>query len=189
MSNYKRYVSFFIICLVLTWPVKIQAEVFQDIRTNYHYTNDHLKSFKVKKYSDVFLSINKNDETFSYEANAVFQLAVTDMKVYSYKNYTKIVLTFDARGEDRISEYYYYNDKLYFAFTTVAEYAKNKDEDEDGFDHTKKRIVEDRYYFNKEQMIRWIHDKGKHINSTRDEYKKKAEEILHDAKVYIKINK
>jgi hypothetical protein len=185
MLSFKKYLLSASLLCSIYFPSVIQADLFQDIRAKYAYTNENINSFTTKEYFNVFLSDDINESNFSYEAKNIFQLALSNITVSSNNEYTKIILTFDSRGEDQISEYYYFKGNIYFVYKVITEYSKNKDED--NFLESNKKILQNRYYFDNQKMIRWINNDKHQVDSTSKQYKESAKQILHDSKVYFQL--
>lgn len=97
-------------------------------------------------------------------------------KAYFDKNDIKLieVVWYGETGK-RVLEYYFDNDSLFFAFEQLFEYnapmyidketAKYEGVD-DYFDPDKTTIVENRYYFGNEVLIRWLDNSKKKIDLT-----------------------
>lgn len=185
MLNFKKYTLHVSLLCLIAFPSLIEADLFQNIRNHYAYTNENINSFTTKEYFNVFLSDNVNDDNFSYEAKNIFQLALSDMVVSSNKEYTKITLKFDSRGEDQVSEYYYYKGDIFFVFKAITEYSKNKDDD--NFEKSSKKIIQNRYYFDNQKMIRWINDEKHQVDSNSKQFKKNNKQILSDSKTYFRL--
>jgi len=83
--------------------------------------------------------------------------------------------------------FYYSDDKLIFALFTRHQYnapfyfdkkmAKEYGVDE-FFDESKTEILENRYYFKKNTLLRWVNSKGEIENNTADEFEIEAQNII-----------
>jgi hypothetical protein len=97
----------------------------------------------------------------------------------------KAVVQFDGGRADLISEYYFWNDTLIFVLKTRTDYEKPKWADD--FNATSKTIKENRYYFNKDELIQWIESDKKQVDLSKVD-KKIEKEIISDSKLYMHIN-
>jgi len=88
----------------------------------------------------------------------------------------KIIAIFYGETGKSITEYYVINEAPFFVFETNINYnnfiyKKNK---------TTQTKIENRYYFYENNMIKWLDDKGKSINSNADVFKNQEKNILAD---------
>ena len=83
-------------------------------------------------------------------------------------------------------EFYYQNKSLIFAFYKSHQYnvpfyvtpEVTKDASGITFDPKKTKITEDRHYFAKGKMVRWIDENKKEVNVTSKEFKGSEKDIL-----------
>ena len=96
-------------------------------------------------------------------------------KFYDGDNLRKAILVLYGETGKSITEYYFANGRLFFAYERIEEY--NKPIYENGTKVNK--VEENRYYFNNLRLIRWINS-GKMINNSL--YPAKEKELLDDIK-------
>jgi hypothetical protein len=85
-----------------------------------------------------------------------------------------------------IEEYYYRNGSLMFAYYVFHRYnvpyyitpEKAKEIGGEAFDHKKTKIEENRYYFNKWKMIRWLNEEGKEVDIKSVEFNAAEKEVM-----------
>jgi hypothetical protein len=106
-------------------------------------------------------------------------------RFYTDKILVKAVVTFDGDREDLTSEYYFHNQQLFFVFKKKIEYHKPKWDKE--FDPKKKTVLENRFYFENDKLIRWVDSSKKMRKTTDAEFKTKEQQILSDANLYREI--
>jgi len=76
-----------------------------------------------------------------------------------------------------LEEYYYSNGKLIFVFEKVFHYNKPMGK--------VVRSEENRYYFNNDQLIRWIDSSGKQPDTTSEDSRTKQKELLEASNLFI----
>ena len=105
-------------------------------------------------------------------------------RFYESKKLKKAVVSFDSEREDQTSEYYYFEDKVFFVFKVRTKYKKSKWSD--NFNKNDKEVFENRYYFSDNKLIKWI-DSNKSIVNLEKVDKKIEKQIISDSELYRKI--
>ena len=127
--------------------------VLKDIREKYKFIKNNMQSYDTA-------SIQLWDESTDGGRATAF---------YDNKSLKLIkVFYFGETGKTQI-EYYFNNDKLFFAFEKASRYnrpyywdKKHMQENNDSviYDQNKTIVIEDRYYFNDEKLILWINNEN-----------------------------
>jgi hypothetical protein len=149
-------------------------------------TDDPIKNIK-NEYARIKSSLN--DFTIdSLNLSVEYSTDGGIMYCYSDENKKAKLLSCDLYGESgkSHSEYYIDNDSLFFLFQqsflyNSPYYMITKEYADMGFelfDPGKTRTTEDRFYFFKGKLIRWIDEDSKIVNSESAEFKKKEKDIL-----------
>ena len=86
----------------------------------------------------------------------------------------KIVATYYGEMGRTIEEYYFANGKLIFVYQKVFHYNRP-------LSGKVVRTEESRFYFNNDQLIRWLDEKGKQVSSSTPEYLEKQKDYLEAA--------
>jgi|GEM_PF-3203904 len=150
------------------------------IRTHYLKVNNELD--KYKKIDFINVGLFKDSNPYSMEGAKLFNLAIINCYKYFKDNkIKKIVVTFDGEYNFQTSEYYIWNDKLFFVFKKQIQFLKSRtSENLTGKDKT---IIENRYYIKNNKIIRWLNEKKKKV---LDKVKIKSEEkiLIHDYELY-----
>jgi hypothetical protein len=89
----------------------------------------------------------------------------------------KMVATHYGEMGRTSEEYYYSSGKLIFVFEKVFHYNKP-------MSGKVVRTVENRYYFDNDNLIRWIDEKGKQIDSSTEEFRSKQKDTLENSHRY-----
>ena len=90
----------------------------------------------------------------------------------------KLVATHYGEMGRTSEKYYYSNGKLIFVFEKVFHYNKPM---------TGKvvRTVENRYYFDNGQMIRWVDENQKQVDASGEEFRSKQKELLETSNLFV----
>lgn len=75
-----------------------------------------------------------------------------------------------------VEEYYYSNGKLIFVFEKVLNYNKPMGK--------VVRTTENRYYFNNDQLIRWLDEKGKQADTSSEDARSKQKDLLENSNLF-----
>jgi hypothetical protein len=89
----------------------------------------------------------------------------------------KIVATHYGEMGGTVEEYYFANGKLIFVFEKVLHYNKPMS---GKVVHT----MENRYYFDNDNLIRWIEENGKQADTSSEEFRSKQKELLDHSKLF-----
>lgn len=135
---------------------------------------------------DIIANIKKqfteiNQSTNSYDVNVVEILGESteggELKSYTQNGeLKKMVVSYFGEMGKLVEEYYFFKEQLFFAFIQRYSYDKPI-----YVEHSKvEKIEEERYYFHKDKLIRWLNpDKEKVASSS---FKQKEFTILQDVK-------
>lgn len=88
-----------------------------------------------------------------------------------------------------IDEYYYQNQQVVFVLATTHQYnmpiyidAKQaKELGMEGFDPKKTKVLENRYYFNQGQLIRWIDENKQAVKTSDARFKAEGKKVLAES--------
>lgn len=140
---------------------------------------------KINNAEDNYRTIEKEILGKSAEGgNAVYYI---DDEGYGL---AKIVATYFGETGKSIVEYYYHEGELFFVFNQKYKYNRPiiYDEemaaefgDDEVFDISKSTITEDRYYFDKDELIRWLDNDKEEVASTSDEFAEKNTELIENS--------
>ncbi|WP_025667482.1 hypothetical protein [Aquimarina megaterium] len=118
--------------------------VLEDIRSEYKTIRNNITSY-VKKSPEIELNTTEGGLVTAYLDNK-------DLRLIE-------IIEFGETGKN-ITQYYFKNRKLFFAFD--QQYRYNTPIYNEEFDANKTTIIEDRYYFHKEKLFLWLDtDKNK----------------------------
>ncbi len=92
----------------------------------------------------------------------------------------KIVATHYGEIGKAVEEFYYWDDQLIFVFRKDFQYDKP-------LSGRTVSTKENRFYFDKDRLIRWIGEKGRQIPSKQPEYGEKQREYLESSAQFIKL--
>jgi hypothetical protein len=155
------------------------------IRGEFIRINSSIETFNKISNPDIYLSRDKVSPEFSFEAYDIYGLAMANLdRFYESKKLKKAVVSFDSEREDQTSEYYYFEDKVFFVFKVRTKYKKSKWSD--NFNKNDKEVFENRYYFSDNKLIKWI-DSNKSIVNLEKVDKKIEKQIISDSELYRKI--
>lgn len=90
----------------------------------------------------------------------------------------KLVVTHYGEMGRTSEEYYYSNGKLIFVFEKVSHYNKP-------MSGKVIRTVENRYYFDNDQMIRWIDENQKQADTSGEEFRSKQKDLLENSNRFV----
>ena len=155
-----------------------QDEVIKDIRKKYKIIRENYT-----KYDSVSFEI-EGESTEGAEGTA-----------YSEDGSIKYmdITWFGESGRVQI-QYYFHNQKLFFAFEQNFSYNRpvywnaetaKASGDNEVHDPTKTKIEENRYYYNKGEIVRWLDPKKKKLDLKDEAIQKRAAEFLKDAYRYM----
>jgi len=131
--------------------------VINDIRVKYKNIRDNLTTYDTTT-AEIWGESTEGGQAVAY---------------YDGEDIKLIEVTWFGEMGKRKIEYYFDNEQLFFAFNTDYEYnrpifwdkktAKGYGDNE-AFDYSKTKIKENRYYFNNEQLIRWLDNEKKEVD-------------------------
>lgn len=97
---------------------------------------------------------------------------------FSGPSIVKISATFYGEMGRATDEFYYWNDKLIFAFRKHSHYRTP-------LSGKVVRTTENRYYFKDDKLIRWIGEDGKQVSTTAPEFGQAEGRLLASSKQFI----
>jgi hypothetical protein len=131
------------------------TDLIEQIRNEYNLINKSLDSYTKVENNDINVYKDLNPDNYSFESEDIYQLAMINLiRFYDNGKIKKAVVKFNGDRQDLISEYYYKNDSLFFVFKTRIDYKNPKWSE--NFNETDKKVLENRFYFNREKLIKWI---------------------------------
>ena len=92
----------------------------------------------------------------------------------------KIVATHFGESGKAVEEFYYWDDQLIFIFRKDFHYDKP-------LSGKTVSTEENRFYFNNDQLIKWLRGKRKQIKSDQSEYGEKQREYLESSAAFLKL--
>ena len=125
----------------------------------------------INKRSSRFKKVKKELSGFSLEGGQL--IAYLDGPAV-----VKLVVTHYGEMGRTSEEYYYSNGKLIFVFEKVSHYNKP-------MSGKVVRTVENRYYFDNDQMIRWIDENGKQADTSGEEFQSKQKDLLENSNRFV----
>lgn len=138
---------------------KTEEEIILEIRKKYADINNNINSYKKVK-RDLIGESTEGGELEGYLNNGELK---------------KLIATYYGEMGKLIEEYYFWDNRLFFVFT--QDYIYNKPMSMDGSKVEKKD--ENRYYFHKDKLIRWLDPNKAKVNQSKRTEKEK--EILQNA--------
>lgn len=112
----------------------------------------------------------------------------SQIKIYKDKNSSTRLIIADHFGEmgKKYEEYYFKNDTLIFKFSELQQYnvpffmtgQMAKELGSDPYDPDKTKIFENRFYFYKNELIRWLDNSKTEISKQDKRFKEKEKEIF-----------
>ncbi len=158
------------------------TDLIEQIRNEYNLINKSLDSYTKVESNDINVYKDLNPDNYSFESVEIYRLAIINLiTYYDSGEIKKAVVKFDGDRQDLISEYYYKNDSVFFVFKTRIDYKNPKWSDD--FNETEKDILENRFYFNDNKLIKWI-DSVNNIVDLITVEKTISENIISDAELY-----
>ncbi len=159
------------------------SEEIKIIRERFNNINTSISNFTKKENKDISISKDTNPDNYAFESENIYRLAVTNVnRFYEDATLKKAIVKFEGSQEDLISEYYYWNDKIFFVFKTKINYSKAKWSDH--FNESDAKKIESRFYFQNNKLIKWLDHQKAQIDLNSAETKKKEQEILSDSQLY-----
>ncbi len=135
---------------------KTEADIILDIKEKYASIHNNLKSFKV---------VTKEAMGESTEGGYL-------EGYYSDKALKKIVASYFGEMGKQVEAYYFWEDELFFVFTQTYQY--NMPIHMEG--SKVEAIEEQRYYFNKRKIVRWLNANKEKVS--RSQFSQKEVDIL-----------
>lgn len=158
------------------------TNLIKQIRNEYDLINKSLDSYAKIENDDINVYKDLNPDNYSIESVEIYRLAVINMiRYYDKGEIKKIIVKFDGDRQDLMSEYYYINGTMIFAFKTLIDYKKPKWSDD--FNESDKDIFENRFYFNDNKLIKWI-DSDKNVVDLSAKDSTTVKLLLHDSELY-----
>lgn len=163
------------------------TDLIEQIRNEYNLINNSLGSYSKIENNDINVYKDLNPDNYSFESEDIYRLAMINLiRYYDNGELKKAVVKFNGDRQNLISEYYYKNDSLFFVFKTELDY-KNPKWSED-FNETEKKVLENRFYFNGEKLIKWIDFNKETVGLTAID-STLTKKIISDSELYKNIAK
>lgn len=155
----------------------------KDIRKKFSTINESLDKYDRIETNDINVYKDINPEKYSYESVGIYGLAMVNLeRYYDEDKLRKAIVTFDAEGSDMISEYYFWDDVIFFVFQTKINYKSAKWAVD--FDPNKKKVWENRYYIENGKLIKWINS-DKNIVDLSKINNEVESQVISDADLYM----
>jgi len=163
------------------------TDLIEQIRNEYNLINKSFDSYTKVENNDINVYKDLNPDNYSFEGEEIYRIAMINLiRYYDNGEIKKAVVNFNGDRQDLISEYYYKNDSLFFVFKTQLDY-KNPKWSKD-FNKTDKKVLENRFYFNGEKLIKWIDFNKETVDLTAID-STLTKKILSDSELYKNIAK
>lgn len=165
--------------LFLICSSSIAQNQIQSIREHFKYVNDNISSMRIEK-----------SKTFDESTDGA---EIT--KYFNEERCVKIRLEYFGETGKLFREYYVSNDELLFVFDqeynyNMPYYMDSVRAAQSGFDQwfdpSKTNLLESRFYFDNDKMIRWINPSGKHILKGAEGWLDKESFYIEDLKARLK---
>jgi len=155
-----------------TFSVNEENKIVLDIRKKFtEIEND---------YSSKYKRVEKELNDYSTEGG-------TATMYYNIDQIRKVKISFYGETGKSITEYYIWDNKVFFMFRKSYYYNSPiyfiKDIPEEGieaFDEKKTEVFEDRYYFSSEKLIRWIDSDKMKVEKPSPKFNVKMVETMED---------
>lgn len=171
-----------ILMLIILLAGFSNEDLIKQIRNEYNLINKSIDSYSKIENNDISVYEDLNPDNYSHESVDIYRLAMINLiRYYDNDKIRKAIVSFSGDRQDLISEYYYKNDSLIFVFKTQIDYEKPKWSDD--FNESEKEIIKNRFYFNDNNLIKWINSNNRVVDlSIKDGTTVKS--ILHDSELY-----
>lgn len=129
----------------------------------------------ILKIRKEYAGINADSKKYHIVLKDIYGLSTEGGEVKSYYNgneLKKSVLTLYGEMGKSVKEYYFADKQVFFCYERHAEYDKPITQK----DKRIKKVEENRYYFNKEKLIRWVGASGEIVPSVQ--YTEQAQMLL-----------
>ena len=148
------------IALLVGYPT---TDLIKEIRDEYYLVNKSIHSYSKITNNDINVYKDLNASNYSFESEDIYRLAIINLvRYYDNNKIKKAIVSFNGDRQDLISTYYYKNDSLFFVFKSQVNYTYPKHSD--NFDVNDRKVLENRFYFNKNKLIKWIDVNKKTVN-------------------------
>ena len=148
-----------------------QQTLIKEIRAKYSTIREHLASYDTTTIEITDESTEGGQATGYYDKS--------DLKM--------IEATWFGETGKRITEYYFDNGKIFFAFDRMFTYNRpmywdeetaRANGDKEAYDPKKTKVNEDRYYFNQDKLFLWMDHDKKEVDLTKAENVSAGKEII-----------
>lgn len=168
----RRLVLTLSLCLAL--PVWADDPAIEGIRQSYNKIHSSLRLLKVSEFESDLQSTDGVEAKRYVDAKGKIKL-----------------IKIDAFGETGkwFSEYYFKSEEPIFVLTITHQYnapyywdkKKAKELGNEAFDPKKTKVLENRYYFNKGQLIRWIDENKQTVKTSDVRFKAEGKKVLAES--------
>jgi len=139
-------------------------DAIETIRSRYAAINKNLQRYR---------KVKKELEGYSAEGGSL-------EAYFDGDSIRKIVATHYGESGRALEEFYFWDDQLIFVFRKDFQYDKP-------LSGRVSSSKENRFYFDKNMLIRWIGDGGKQVSSNQSEYGEKQREYLESSQQLLKL--
>ncbi len=175
-----------IICVANCSSQEANIQKIDKIRKWYNEVNTNIDKYKKISNDDINVYKDLNEKKYSFEGSEIYRLAIVNMvRFYSNGKLVKAIVEFGGDREELTSEYYFIEEELVFVFKKSIRYEMPKWDKK--FDSKKRSVLEDRFYFSNNKLIKWIDADKKIRNISDTESKIKENQILSDSNLYKEI--
>lgn len=144
----------------------------------------------IKRISKAYAIIESNLKDYTIKQVNADNYSAEGGDAYGYLkegSLEKINVALYGESGKNFYDFYYENNTLIFALFTRHQYNTpfyfdKKMAEEYGvdefFDETKTKIIENRYYFKKDELIKWLNHDKKEVRTTSEDLKRQVENLL-----------
>ncbi|MDK2978222.1 MAG: hypothetical protein PWP52_936 [Bacteroidales bacterium] len=147
--------------------------------------------------NDIVIDIRKKFTEIENNCNTSYKRTSKDLNDYSTEGgyvsifsdneqIRKAKTTFYGETGKAITEYYFWDNKVFFIFRQNYRYnspiyiTEDTEEGFEAYDENKTKIYEDRYYFLNETLVRWIDENNEKVDRQSSSFNEKQKAILED---------
>lgn len=166
----------FLLCFIITSCTDNDKNTF---RTDKQYTSSTDTLQLINAIKKEYAEINSKTAAYDKVEKDVFGQSAEGGIIIAYydnKDLKKVITTFYGETGKAVTEYYFNKDGLFFAFNIKYFYDKPMYIEGSKIASTE----ENRYYFLKNQLLKWLDKNKKSVNPNSKEYQDEAKYLLED---------
>ena len=174
----KKITTILTICIFTIGLINGQSQdsLINDIKAKYNYIKNNLSTFNTTK-TEIWSESTDGGQGIAYYSNDKLKLIE--------------IIWFGETGK-KIVEYCFDNGKLIFAFEQNFKYNRpiywdkkmaKENSDNEFFDPDKTLIIENRYYFNNEDLFLWLDNEKNNVDLTLDNNSTKGQDMISLARI------